>query len=131
MSVCIFALDSLSDVDAVYSETKETQGNTFPPGLRYIYSAKTSNTSLRPHLEKAHRQLYLQLKEKHGWKSQLPGQASQATTAATQAQDVPIDTFSEQTFHQYLLHFIVADDQVCYVRFMLFIILTFALYPSR
>lgn len=100
-------------VDAVYREAKEKQGDAFPAGLKYIYSAKTSNTSLRPHLERVHLQLYMQQKELQGWKNQLPGQASLATTtAATLAQDVCIDTFDEETFHRYLVNFIVADDQV-------------------
>jgi hypothetical protein len=115
MSVSISVLDAFSvfwHVDAICSDAKEKQGNAFPAGLRYIYSTKTSNTSLRPHLEKVHLQLYMQQKELQGWKNQLPRQASLATTAASLAQDVRIDTFDEETFHRYLINFIVVDDQV-------------------
>ena len=70
MSVSISVLNAFSvfgHVDAVYSEAKEKQGDTFPAGLKYIYSAKTSNTSLRPHLERVHLQLYMEQKELRGW----------------------------------------------------------------
>ena len=97
----------------VCSKAKETQGENFPAGLKFIYGAKTSNISLCPHLERVHLQLYMELKEKNGWKTQLPGQASQATSALDLAQDTRIDTYSEQTFHQHIVNFIVVDDQVC------------------
>jgi len=132
MSVSISVLFGLScHVDAVYSEAKEKQGDAFPAGLKYIYSAKTSNTSLRPHLERVHLQLYMQQKELQGWKNQLPGQASLATTAATLAQDIRIDMFDEDTFHRYLINFIVADDQVRVVCFRLLIMLIFSLFLSH
>ena len=73
----------------------------------------------------------MQQKELQGWKNQLPGQASLATTAATLAQDVRIDTFDEDTFHQYLVNFIVADDQVRVVCFRLLIMLIFSLFLSH
>ena len=43
------------------------------PKVRYEYSAHSSNTSLRPHIELHHLLLYTQLAEKYGWKIQLPG----------------------------------------------------------
>lgn len=73
----------------------------------------------------------MQQKELQGWKNQLPGQASLATTAAAVAQDVRIDTFNEDTFHQYLINFIVADDQVRVVCFRLLIVLIFSLSLSH
>jgi hypothetical protein len=73
----------------------------------------------------------MRLKEMYGWKTQLPGLASRATSAMTPAPEGRIDAFNEQTFHQYLLNFIVADDQVCVVCFRLWIILIFALFSSR
>jgi hypothetical protein len=73
----------------------------------------------------------MQQKELQGWKNQLPGQASLATTAATLAQDVRIDTFDEDTFHRYLINFIVADDQVRVVCFRLLIMLIFSLFLSH
>ena len=89
-------------------------GDAFPVDRKYIFSGKTSNTSLRPHLEKYHCSPYMQMKALHGWPTNLPGQASQMTTGATPAQVIrPTDVFSEQTFHRHLINFIVADDQVC------------------
>jgi hypothetical protein len=135
MSVSISVLDAFSvfgHVDAVCSEAKEKQGDAFPAGLKYIYSAKTSTTSLRPHLKRVHLQLYMQQKELRGWKNQLPGQASLATTAASLAQDVHIDTFNEETFHRYLINFIVADDQVHVVCFRsLIILIIISLFTSH
>ena len=111
-------------INTVYSESKEKQGDNFPASLKYIYGTKTSNTSLRPHLEKVHFELYMQLKKDNGWKTQLPGQAtearSQATSGSNSAQGVQ-DVFDEHTFHRYLVNFIVADDQVSFVclRFLI------------
>jgi hypothetical protein len=73
----------------------------------------------------------MQQKELQGWKNQLPGQASLATTAAALAQDVCIDTFDEDTFHWYLVNFIVTDDQVRVVCFRMLIMLIFSLFLSR
>jgi hypothetical protein len=104
-------------------------GDTFPSNVNYTFAGKTSTTSLRPHLAARHRELYMELKEKHGWSTNLPGEASQATTAVTQ--DGQIDAFNEQTFHLYLLNFIVANDQVSAFCFRLLMMLIFALLPSR
>jgi hypothetical protein len=114
MPVCGFALYSLTFIDAVYSDLRATMGDAFPVDRKYIFSGKTSNTSLCPHLEKYHCSPYMQMKALHGWPTNLPGQALQMTTGATPAQVIrPTDVFSEQTFHRHLINFIVADDQVC------------------
>jgi hypothetical protein len=56
--------------------------------------------------------------KKEGWKILLPGLVSQAKSqanseAATLQAGRP-DKFDERTFHQHLLNFIIADDQVCF-----------------
>ena len=87
----------------------------WPNGRTYIFSDSTSTSSLRPHLEKYHSELYLSLAQERGWKIQLPGIVSQARSNVGEnanSQDSPPDDFSEETFHNYLLRFIVADDQV-------------------
>ena len=75
-----------------------------------------SNTSLCPHIEKHHRKLYLGLAKANGWKVLLPGLVSQAQSRATSvasASEVgPLVEIDEQKFHQHLLYFIIADDQV-------------------
>jgi hypothetical protein len=87
----------------------------WPNGRTYVFSDSTSTSSLRPHLEKYHSQLYLKLAQERGWKIQLPGIVSRARSNASgsaESQGSPLDNFNEETFHNYLLRFIVADDQV-------------------
>ena len=101
-----------------------------PNGRTYTFSDSTSTSSLRPHLEKYHSELYLSLAQERGWKIQLPGIVSQArsnaasgekTNSQLEGSQAP-DDFTEDAFHKYLLRFIVADDQVsiftcCALRF--------------
>jgi hypothetical protein len=49
------------------------------------------------------------------WKNLLPGLVSQAKSQGSMdpVEKERVDKFTEQKFHQYLLKFIVADDQVC------------------
>jgi hypothetical protein len=89
---------------------------SWPVGRRFTYSKGTSTTSLRPHIEKYHLEEYERLAKEHGWKIMLPGLVSQARSAATATvsalPDGQPDKFDERTFHEYLLNFIIADDQV-------------------
>jgi hypothetical protein len=83
---------------------------------QFSFSKKTSTTSLRPHIEKHHLELFLRLAAERGWKVQLPGLVSQArsqaASEASASQGQRSVEFSEQKFQQYLLNFIIADDQV-------------------
>lgn len=91
----------------------------WPNGRTYTFSDSTSTSSLRPHLEKYHSELYLSLAQERGWKIQLPGVVSRARSNAGEAsQDSRPDEFSEETFHNYLMRFIVADDQVSFLLIM-------------
>lgn len=97
-------------------EAKEADPSKWLSSTRYEYSQKTSTTSLRPHVEKYHLELYKTLAKQKGWKILLPGLLSQARSQATNeatSQGERPDKFDERTFHQHLLNFIVADDQVC------------------
>jgi hypothetical protein len=100
-------------------KTKEAEPAQWKSNIRFEYSTKTSNTSLRPHIERHHLDLFLQLAKENGWKVLLPGLVSQARSEATSAAaSVSAERrgqFDESTFHQYLLNFIVADDQVSFV----------------
>lgn len=95
--------------------------------VRYEYSGNTSNTSLRRHIEIIHFLLYQQLAEKYGWKIQLPG-VMKSRSALTDGMDGPgspvdrqsEDKFTERSFHEHLIKFIVADDQVCEAQFASF-----------
>lgn len=92
-----------------YRERKEADPANWPPGLNYSYSLKTSTTSLRRHLEKNHLELYRQLAKEKQWKTLLPSLRSQQPSASENEQP---DAFNEKTFQQYLVNFVVADDQV-------------------
>ncbi len=82
----------------------------------FKYKKSTSTTSLRPHIERYHLDLYLQVAKEKGWKISLPGLKSQAQSqAASDASASQVGQsaqFSEEIFHQYLLNFIIVDDQV-------------------
>jgi hypothetical protein len=99
--------------------------------VKVNFSHTTSNTSLRPHLEKYHVDLYMRLAKERGWEIFLPGYRSQARSQAASdasaSQVPPVVQFSEERFQQYLLNFIVADDQVClyFVCFFTCVMLTF------
>ena len=62
---------------------------------------------------------YLQLVKKHGWKLFLPedppsqGQSQAASEPSTLQVQLDNLEFNEEVFHQHLLNFIIADDQVC------------------
>lgn len=87
----------------------------WPNSRTYFFSDSTSTSSLRPHLEKYHSELYILLAQERGWKIQLPGIISRARSNVaenTDSKNPCPDDFSENTFHNYLLRFIVSDDQV-------------------
>ena len=75
----------------------------------------TSSSSLRPHIERNHLDLYLVVAQKNGWKHALPGLMSQAQSqAASEASGLQArqDEFNEESFHRALVNFIIVDDQV-------------------
>ncbi len=83
--------------------------------IKFSYSKTTSTTSLRPHIERNHLELFLCIAKKNNWKHSLPGLMSQARSqAASEASSSQVRRvkFNEQNFHQHLINFIVADDQV-------------------
>lgn len=97
--------------------------------IQLEFSHTTSNTSLRPHIERNHLDIYLRVAKERGWTHELPGlkaQArSQAASDASALQVAPLVQFSEERFHQHLLNFIVADDQVHLFYFFTRVFLTF------
>jgi hypothetical protein len=75
-----------------------------------------SNTSLCTHIEACHLEEFTWLAAERGWKIWLKGLLSQARSQATSeaaAAQAGQPQFDEETFRQYLLNFIVANDQVC------------------
>jgi len=87
------------------------------PRIIFVYAFKSSTTSLRYHIINQHASHYMALAKEKGWKNMLAGFRSQARLQAAYeavtSQPEQLDNFDESTFHQYLLSFIVADDQVC------------------
>jgi hypothetical protein len=93
--------------------------------VKYEFSANTSNTSLRPHIESQHFELYVQLAKMKGWKIRLPGLLSQLRSRGTGAgvtSEGERPTF-ERAFHDGLLKLILANNQVFFGRVSIFNIL--------
>ena len=115
-------LSSINDLlKIVLRILRDADPSQWPPNRRYIYSKNTSTSSLRPHIEKYHLELFKTLAQERGWRILLPGLVSQARSQASAesanqgvASEQP-DKFNESSFHEHLLNFIVADDQVCFL----------------
>jgi hypothetical protein len=101
----------------------------FPRNINYSYKPSTSTTSLRPHLLKCHLEEYLKFVDEGKWINQFWGysEASQSSKTARAQSERP-DMFNYMTFHQHLLNFIVADDQV-HFYYPLRLTLTYVLVP--
>lgn len=94
-----------------------------PAKVKYEYSIKTSNTSLRPHLERNHLELYMTLVKEKGWPNRLPGSQETHTRSQMSSQTVGSQgeqhtIYDEADFHRLLTKFIVVDDQVCSHHFV-------------
>lgn len=101
----------------IFRQKKEEDPGAWS-NIKFEYSANTSTTSLRPHIERHHLQLFQEKARQHGWKILLPGLVSQARSAASAAESAQgerPDRFNEETFHRCLFNFIVADDQVFFL----------------
>ena len=132
----VFLLSSLSFSDKGNRKQREDDPANWIP-KRYKYSAGSSNSSVRVHIENFHLEQFKQLAKEGKWKIFLKGLVSEsraqsqalASEASTLGQHVKFD---ERTFHRYLSNFIIVDDQVC-LRLMLVAMLTFYLlfpHPS-
>ena len=97
---------------------------SWPQKVKFEYSKKTSTTSLRPHIHNIHREKFLEARKKYKWKVLLPEEVSEARSkAASEASGLrsqPEVKFNLPSFHQALLKFIVADDQVSELSFLTF-----------
>jgi len=81
-----------------------------------VYSVKTLTSSLWPHIQRHHLELFLKMAIPNNWNILLPGLVSQAklTASAAESEAQEADKFTEQMFHSSLVNFIIADDQVCF-----------------
>jgi replication initiation and membrane attachment protein DnaB len=68
----------------------------------------TANTNLKRHIKTRHIEIWNENAGKYGWKNL----DSQASTKSVASLDTPREEFDVEKFHQRLVNFIVADDQV-------------------
>ena len=94
----------------MYRKTREADPDSWPAKIIYEYSARGSTSTLRGHLEREHLDDYKKTAKEKGWK--LRSQARLVSDASATSPMVPPDLFDEKTFQQYLVRFIIADDQV-------------------
>ena len=106
-----------SGLSANYRPIHDADPGSWPQNQRFKYSKNTSTTSIRRHIEKVHFDEYMDLCKANNWRVLLPGLTSRARTQAASEASAsgrrPEVEFSLQKFHQSLLKFIIADDQVC------------------
>lgn len=119
----------------IHREVHDADPAKWPNKKQFKYSAGTSNTSLRPHIEREHLDLYLKVAKERSWKLSLPGLLSQARTQAasqgTASQGTQSAEFSQDAFHQHLLNFIVADDQVRDACFLFILLCSCFVVPNH
>ncbi len=89
-----------------------------PTVVKFEFSAKTSNSSLREHIRRYHSDLYLQECADHGWAIQIAGLVSPEDQAQTTLDKHvrpgvrPRAKFSQAALRSHLVAWIAADDQV-------------------
>lgn len=81
--------------------------------VKYEYSAGNSNSTLRGHLDRLHRDEYLQIAAEKGWTVQLASQKDvRRVVLGNTVEPVPTRTpFSVDAAIDHLVRFIVATDQ--------------------
>jgi hypothetical protein len=105
--------NTLFDCDSINSICRKKKDANPALNVLYQYAKSSSNTTLCGHLDKFHRVKWLHLANERGWTSKLWSQdQSMGTDDGTTSQDRSLDKFSKATFHQYLLNFIVMNNQV-------------------
>jgi len=69
---------------------------------------KTGNSNLQKHLITNHQDVYTQMAQEHGWK--YLEKKSTVNVGVNHKMALPL--FSPETFLEYLVRFVAADDQV-------------------
>jgi hypothetical protein len=83
--------------------------DAIPKGVKnYMYGMKTGSANLRKHLITHHESVYMQMAEKEGWK--YVGKVKKPTIGENRKMALP--SFSPESFLEYLVRFVAADDQV-------------------
>jgi len=75
----------------------------------YIYATTTATGNLRGHLQRVHAKLYNRTCEEKKWN--YKPKVTAAVVGANRKSELP--AFSPETFLDYLIRFIMTDDQVC------------------
>jgi hypothetical protein len=96
------------------SEKYGLDKSTHPDGLpNFIYGSKTGNSNLRRHLRIRHAEEYDKAVVQHKWGYRLSNDTSEASKLdARNKRSLDIPSYSPAVFREYLVRFIVADDQV-------------------
>jgi len=67
-----------------------------------------------PAYQEIHLDKYMTLVKAHGWLIQLPWLVSQSRSQLpSEADGVQVAKFDQEMFQQYLLNFVIMNDQVC------------------
>jgi len=124
-TVCLYVkLDSIlfsftdSDGYFISKEAAETRaaGKVWPKSQCYGYSAGSSSSTLRYHLDRFHKVEYLALTEEKGWTTLLPSvkkaiQEAEEAIINSQEALLPRVPFSVEGALDHIVKFIVAHDQ--------------------
>jgi hypothetical protein len=78
----------------------------------FEFSPISSNTTLRKHLGRHHKDEYITICSSNGWKNQLPGNTVPASVSGPGALNANREIYSDDAFLQKIVNWIVADDQV-------------------
>jgi hypothetical protein len=95
----------------------------WPRSRTYTYSTTTSNTGLRGHLDKFHKEEYLKLAEERGWTTVLPSVKLALAAMALAAPVTKKPMFSTEAVTRLLVRFIAANDQVSFSHLSLAILI--------
>jgi hypothetical protein len=79
-----------------------------------MYGTRTANGNLRNHMYKNHPQEYDQAVEQNGWNHRLSSETNDPRGGSNpgNVRKESLPAFSPEAFMEYLVRFIVADDQV-------------------
>jgi hypothetical protein len=87
----------------------------------YFYARTTGNSNLRRHLTRQHPKEYDTAIMDNNWDYKLSTHSDDtAHNNNCNVANSQVPPFSPQTFLEYLVRFVVADDQVCLKDFMFF-----------
>jgi hypothetical protein len=113
--LCRYTL-SLHTVMALLTQnaTSREKHTSSPNPPRYEFSLSSSNTTLRGHLQREHKDDYIHVCQGKGWKNQLLSTKfeSEAGSEPSAGAGRFRTAFSSKAFMEHLINFIVADDQV-------------------